>query len=98
MPLNVLKNRIPECKIKDETELEKQQKIPVKDYSPSPCSYRHEDARLRSSFQRKSMAMVMEKSPRKVYYNHMLTRKVPGVGRYDVAKSMDKVYKPARKY
>lgn len=62
--------------------------------SPSPVSYKTEDAWRKTQAPRLSMAIV--KSPNLKFTDIVVKQKkmVPGVGHYDLSKSYDKIARP----
>lgn len=98
----MIKSRIPECHIREETEVEKEHKAAGlrKNNSPGPLSYKTTEARRVSTFHKKDKALIFEKSPKRSFLDNIVSKKkqLPGVGKYDVGKSLDYCYKPSRKY
>lgn len=98
--LEKIKAKSNAWKIRPETEKEKEQekeKVRRKDH-PSPFSYKKEESYQKSQVCENSF--VISKTKTKKFTDYVSSKKkfVPGVGHYSIAKPLDYISKPMRKY
>lgn len=95
--LDKIKPKTMKVKIRPETKIEQESKKPKKNNDPAPTTYDIDKAfEQQSKFDKRNSKYTIQKSKKVTFTDQMVkySKALPGVGKYNPEKSLDRTYRP----